>query len=150
MSAVGREFLEEPMRQHKDDQPVQRGGAPDPCFRILERRFPLVGSKIDWARVPRSIVRETNSQDPARQARDAAALLLDVAKAEGISEERVVIVIGDSALEEALLLPLGVLRASVRSFLELPQHLYVLPEDGSWCFSFSMEGDHAFGHAPGP
>jgi hypothetical protein len=66
------------------------------------------------------------------------------------SEERVVIAIGDSAMEEAVSLPLGVLRASIRDFLELPQHLYVLPEDASWCLSFTMEGDLAFGHAPKP
>ncbi|MBI4511516.1 MAG: hypothetical protein HY698_17920 [Deltaproteobacteria bacterium] len=148
MSTVGREFLEELARRHQDV--VQAGGAPDPYFRILERRFPVVGSKIDWERVPRAIVRETDPQDPERHARDAATLLLDVVEAEGISEERVVIAIGDSAMEKVVSLPLGVLRASIRDFLELPQHLYVLSEDASWCFSFTMEGDLAFGHAPKP
>lgn len=150
MNTVGREFLNKLARRHLGDQTVQTGMSPDPGFRLLERRFPMIGSKIAWEKVPRAVVRETDPRDPDRHVRDAAKLLLDVTKAEGIAAEQVVIAIGDSAMEEAVSLPMGVLLESVRDFLELPQHLYVLPEDGSWCFSFTMEGDLAFGHAPLP
>lgn len=150
MKTVGREFLDELARRHMGDQRVQTGMSPEPGFRLLARRFPLVGSKIDWEKVPRAVVRETDPQDPDRHVRDATNLLLDVTKAEGIATEQIVIALGDSAMEEAVSLPVGVLLDSVRDFLELPQHLYVLPEDGSWCFSFTMEGDLAFGYAPLP
>jgi hypothetical protein len=150
MSRVGVVFLEELERKHADDQRVRRCGAPERYFRLLEQRFPLAGSKIDWTRVPRSIVVEADPQDADSQLRHATSLLLDVTAAEGIADERVVVVIGDSAMEDAVSLPLAVLRAAMPAFLALPQHLYVLPEDGSWCLSFTMEGDVAFGHATGP
>jgi hypothetical protein len=148
MSTVGREFIEDLSRRYRDDERVQRQGPSDPYFRTLERRFPLVGSKIDWGSVPRAIVRETDPRDPERQARDAVAFLSDIVRAEGISDEQITIAIGDSAMDEAVSLPLTVLRVTLRDFLELPQHLYVLPKDGDWCFSFTMEGDLAFGYAP--
>ena len=147
MSTVGREFLKGFARRHEGDQRILTGKAPDPYFRILERRFPIVGSKIDWEKVPHAIVKGSNSENSEKYFRDATTLLADVAKMERISEEEVVIAIGDSAMEEAVSLPLGVLIIGVREFLELPQHLYVMAEDGSWCFSFTMEGGLAFGRA---
>ena len=150
MRTVGREFLDKFAQQHKNNEHVRTGGSPDSYFSILERRFPLVGSKIAWSQAPNSVMRETDSQDSERYARDAVKMLSDVVKAEGMADEQIVIAIGDSLMEDVVSLPLGILRESLSEFLELPQHLYVLPEDGSWCFSFTMEGDLAFGHAPAP
>jgi hypothetical protein len=150
MSIYGQAFLTAFVQRHRDDRQIEVRDDPDRCFRMLERRFPVVGSKIDWGQVPGAVVRQTDPTNPVCEATDAATILSDVARDESLSEAQIVIVIGDSAMEQAMAMPFATLRVSIRELLELPQHLYVMPEDASWCFSFTMEGDLAFGRATSP
>jgi hypothetical protein len=145
---VGDEFVEAFLQRYEGNELVRSSGSSDPYFRLLEHRFPVVGSKIDWERVPNDVVRVTDPTDSERYARDATTLLTEIVQAERLSDEQQVIVIGDSAVERALVVPMRVFQESLNWFLELPQHLSVIRDDGSWCFSFTMEGDLAFGRAP--
>jgi hypothetical protein len=42
-------------------------------------------------------------------------------------------------------MPIATLAECIGKLLEIPQHLYVVAEDYSWCICFSMEGYMSFG-----
>lgn len=117
-------------------------------FVLLEQRFPLIGSKIDWSQVPTSIERRFDVLDSERHADAAAAFMEEISASQNFAPETRIVVIGDSAMEGAVVLSLQVLRACLRSFVMMPQHTYVTNAEASWCMAFTMEGDLCFGRAP--
>lgn len=117
-------------------------------FDMLRRRFPVRGSKIDWDRVPMAKVRRVATSSSEQYFDDAEEFAEEIVGSERLDREREVVVIGDSAMEGALRMPLFAFRSFLRSILRMPQHTYVLDADATWCLVFTMEGDLCFGYAP--
>ncbi len=117
-------------------------------FVVLQERFPVYGSKIDWESVPGARIESIDTADSENYFERAEIFANEVWNAEGIDCERSVVVIGDSAMDVALKMPLHALRSCLRRILAMPQHSYVLASDASWCMSFTMEGDVSFAYAP--
>jgi hypothetical protein len=140
------ELLDELRRRHAsreiEVQPSSAG-----YFEALERRFPVRGSKIDWERVPGARVLHVEITASEAYFDQAVAFAKENWIAERLDQEQQVVVVGDSAMEVALKMPLRVLETSLRSILRMPEHNYVLAPDASWCMVFTMEGDMCFGHA---
>ena len=120
----------------------------DAFFRLLEKRFPVCGSKIDWEEVPGSVVRNTGTDDSEVHFDECEAFAAATWQAEDISRDQTVVVIGDSSMNVALVMSIGTLTACLREILRMPQHTYILPKDASWVMVFTMEGDLCFGYAP--
>jgi hypothetical protein len=112
-------------------------------FSGLSASFPICGSKIDWGEVPGSI-------EEIADGSNYLGSCIDFFKR--ISEENGLkgncILIGDSAIESAFILSVDVLGQCLKKVLEVPQHHYIIAENNSWCMSFTMEGEMAFGNKP--
>ena len=117
-------------------------------FEMLQRRFPVCGSKIDWDRVPNSTIRRVNTVDSEHYFDEAIAFVREMLESEGLDRESQAVVIGDSAIEGAFRMPLYTLVLCLRTILRMPQHTYVLAPNGAWCLVLTMEGDVCFGYAP--
>jgi hypothetical protein len=139
------ELLEELRRDHPGPNIVVEPSSYE-YFRLLERRYPLGGSKIDWDRVPTGRVRP--NADPARWTDEAVAFTEHVIKVERLDRGTHVVAIGDGPVDVALRLSLQTLVSCLPTLLHLPQHTYALPPDGRWCLAFTMEGNLSFGYAP--
>ncbi len=111
----------------------------DKYFANLAKIFPVLGSKINWKKVPESIEEDVQSDDFLSQ----IIFFKKICEKFNLSEE--CIVIGDSAIDIAMLMSIDVLNLCLMKIIEIPQHLYVVSKDYSWCFSFTMEGNMAFG-----
>jgi hypothetical protein len=116
-------------------------------FDLLQKRFPVCGSKIDWDRVSTARVKPVDTSSE-QYFDDAMKFAEEIFESELRDPQSLVVVIGDSAMEGALRMPLSTLRSSLRSILRMPQHTYVLAPDAAWCLVFTMEGDLCFGYAP--
>jgi len=116
-------------------------------FDMLQKRFPVRGSKIDWGRVPTAQVRRADTANSEKYFDEAARFTQEILDSEQLDLECHVIVVGDSAMEGAFRMPLWALRSSLRSILRMPQHTYVLDPDAAWCLVFTMEGDLCFAYA---
>ena len=112
--------------------------------KLIADRFPFTGSKIAWSRVPHSVQEIQSPQDPISQ---CLRFMEQQLMRNAISDDVAVAVIGDSAVECVFLTTVGSFREVAPSFLELPQHLYIIPSDAAWCMVFTMEGDMCFGNA---
>jgi hypothetical protein len=111
---------------------------------VVQRRFPFLGSKIDWDRVPRSQVRRVS--DVTRFMDEAVAFTLEVMASERLDREVQIAVIGDNAMDVTLRMSPSTFRRCLRTILDMPQHTYVLALDGAWCLVYTMEGDLCFGY----
>lgn len=115
----------------------------DNYFAQLGSKFPVVGSKIDWEEVPGS-VEEIAKDDEYIES--CLSFFMKMCKKNNLNGK--VIVIGDSAIESAFIMPIEVLKSNLKKVLGIPQHHYIIADDYSWCMSFTMEGDMAFGFNP--
>src|SRR5262249_4038288 len=93
-------------------------------FDMLQKRFPVRGSKIDWDRVSMARVNRVDTADSEQYLDDAEAFAHDIQESERLYPDYRVVVIGD-----------------------MPQHTYVLAPDAEWCLAFTLEGDLCFGYA---
>lgn len=116
-------------------------------FALLQTRFPTLGSKIDWGRVPGALTERVDVLDPAAYRRAGATFFEKIRADHDLLDDLDVVVVGDSAVEMAVHVPVRLMRTCLSLFLDLPQHTYLLPRDGAWCASFTMEGDLCFGLA---
>lgn len=112
----------------------------DGYFSELESRFPILGSKIDWDEVSGS---EQEQASAEAYASDCQRFFDEMVNRFGLSGK--CIVIGDSAVEIALVMSVEILQCNLQKIVSVPQHHYILANDYSWCMSFTMEGDMAFG-----
>jgi len=112
--------------------------------KIIESNFPFVGSKIDWSKVSGSVQKTQNPEgNVAKQSKEFMIEQLAIYKIPADSE---ISIIGDGAIECVLKTTIEIFTENfAKEILELPQHVYLIPEDGAWCMSFSMEGDMNFG-----
>ena len=146
ISTVGDIFIERLKARYSADSKVIVETTSDNYFSILSKRFPICGSKIAWNSVSGAIQKESNVQDINYFFKDASNFLEEMLARRELSEIDEVIIIGDSAIEEAIRLPIKFLKEIFSELLELPQHLYILQENGDWCLSVTMEGDLCFGN----
>ena len=114
-------------------------------FDEVTHRFPLEGSKIAWATMPDCISRTINYDDYNNSITDFFELVVVAA---GLSSADSIIVIGDSALDVALSMSIGILRKHLINIVEMPQHTYVLPKNADWCACYTLEGFMDFGFSP--
>lgn len=112
----------------------------DKYFAQLGAMFPTFGSKIDWEEIPGS-TEEVAKEDEYIES--CSNFFIRMCEKNSLSGR--VILVGDSALESALIMPVNILKLCLKQVLEIPQHHYIFAEDYSWCISFAMEGDMAFG-----
>ena len=111
-------------------------------FEQIEASFPIYGSKIEWSEVAGSI------EELARlefYSSDCIDFYNKITKT--LNPNSKVVLLGDSAMDYALLTILKNVPEVLAKMLELPQHHFIVANDFSWCISFSMEGNMAFGFA---
>lgn len=112
-------------------------------FDHLMRAFPISGTKIDWKMVPGAI---TESLSPHAATESAIEFFRRICLAEGL--RGAAFYVGDSATDVSIVSSIEVIYRALGDLLDIPQHHYVVAPNAAWCFSFTMEGDLAFGYAP--
>jgi len=120
------------------------GGADEVFTRVMER-YPVHGSKIDWARVEGSVEEQEwnldlHSQSFERFFRYAVSRF-------GLSGE--VVYVGDDLTDFALSGSIEAFEGLLGAIFEVPHHHYFLGDDLDWCMCFSMEGSMSFGFSQG-
>lgn len=116
------------------------GGADEIFSRMLER-YPVSGSKIDWARVEGSVEEVESNLD--LQSQRFERFFRDVISRFGLKGE--VVYVGDSLTDFSLCGSSDGFGGLVGAIFEVPQHHYFLGRDLGWCMCFSMEGCMSFG-----
>jgi hypothetical protein len=119
-------------------------GDSSPFFSRLMRRYPTVGSKIDWQSIPGSV--ERAEHDESLQLKRFISFFDEVVQRFELAGD--VIYLGDSATDFALAGSMERMREALPDLFAVPQHHYLITPDASWCICFTMEGDMAFGFAP--
>lgn len=115
----------------------------DKYFELLGQSYPTYGSKIDWGEVPNSIEEEADKENYIESCLEFFDKICVKYCLNGN-----IIFIGDNAIDKAFKMPVDVLRRCLSTFLEIPQHHYIISEDYRWCIVFSMEGYMSFGFKP--
>lgn len=115
----------------------------DFVFDLLGRRYPVLGSKIDWKRLPDSIVKSLGCDGSI--ALEFSGFFNDVCRKENLDGH--VFYVGDSATDFAIKGSVSSISESLKVLLEIPQHHYFVGENGDWCMCVTMEGDMAFARA---
>jgi hypothetical protein len=116
----------------------------DKYFDQIEASFPIYGSKIEWDEVDGSV------EELARlefYSADCTNFFNKMTEQFIQNPDSKVVLLGDSAMDYALLTSLKNVPEVLEKMLELPQHHFIVANNFSWCISFSMEGDMAFGFA---
>jgi hypothetical protein len=113
-------------------------------FQILSEEYPCKGSKIDWSRVPNSTERAEG--DACLQSDRFISFFDEMREKYGLTG--IVLYIGDSATDCALEGAIDTMRLVLAELLNIPQHHYFIGPDYTWCMSYTMEGDMAFGFRP--
>ena len=112
-------------------------------FSKLAEEFPLYDSKIDWDKVPDSILEHNPDINDVSS---WCEFFRKVVKEQNLSGN--VVYINDSAFDCAYIFPIDAVVSHISDILEFPQHHYFVNENLTWCFSFTMEGEMAFGFKP--
>jgi hypothetical protein len=110
-------------------------------FKQLSTVYPIVGSKIAWSAISGSI--ESYEEDISIQKNEFISFFRKIRDRFSLSGEA--IYMGESATDFALLGDIQVFDEIISKILDVPQHHYFVSKDFSWCMSFTMEGDMAFG-----
>ena len=111
----------------------------DEYFMKLASFFPVLGSKINWKKVVDSI------EETCSDSYNFIDFFADVCKKFNLKGD--CIVIGDSAIDCAIIMSIDTLRDCLTSIIEIPQHHYFIADDFSWCISYTMEENMAFGYS---
>lgn len=112
-------------------------------FLELSQAYPICGSKIDWDKVDKSVVSYATGENC-----DAQFIDFFKAMVHEYNLREKCVVIGDSAIDKALLMDISTLNTVLQKIIEIPQHHYILASDYSWCLTFTMEQEMAFGYKP--
>jgi hypothetical protein len=116
-------------------------------FHLIEKRYPLGGSKIDWRHVPVAKDRDVDIT-AERYFDEALAFTEEVLASERFDREREVLVLDDGNIDPALRMSLSTFIVCMHEILKTFHHTYVIPADGSWVLVYTMEGNLNFGYAP--
>lgn len=107
--------------------------------------FPFAGSKIDWEKVPGSIEEEAGYETFVR---DCLGFFQRAVSNNDISQDDSVLVMGDNQMNNlAVATAIGTLEQILEDLLDIPQHTYIVAQNGDWCMTFTMEGDMTFGRS---
>lgn len=126
-----------------------------PVFDLVEAGFPLGLNRIAWERVRQKDYAEIfpvgtggkkieDIESRLMQHRGQVEGWLNSA---GISLDNEALWVGDSA-DIGLRMGIRTLFDCFPRLFSLPQHSYVLPENGLWCLNYVMEGELFFAKAP--
>jgi len=107
---------------------------------MLERTFPISGSKIEWIKLPKRATKSAE-RDP-----DFVSFFGEIASEYQLFGD--VIYIGDSLTDFALKLNINTMADAIPFLIEIPQHHYFIDLEYRWCICLSMEGDMDFGTSP--
>lgn len=105
-----------------------------PVEEWVNRHLPFVGTAVDWSRV-----RATRRHWLVDSEDDLPAVVNDLFAALPVSDG--VVHVGDSLSPCAVRIPQGQLRNVLPRLLEVPEHHYLVADDGTWCAVFRLEGD---------
>ena len=147
VNTIGDNFIKKLLTKYSIDDITIVQRTSDDYFLMVEKRFPLYGSKIDWDNVNGAIQKMSNVQSPTIFLNDILNFINEIGAKGNFTDKDRVIVIGDSAIEEAIRMPIKILKEILKELLQLPQHLYIVHENGDWCLTVTMEGNLCFGHA---
>jgi hypothetical protein len=119
-------------------------------FDRLAQTYPVQGSKIDWESVPGAVVRKClvypshgATELEIKEFMDFYHSIASKFKLDGEA-----IYIGDGPMELGMLGRLNTMQSALPLIFQVPQHHYLVESDFAWCFSWTMEGDMAFGLKP--
>lgn len=115
-------------------------------FLLLTKHFPPLGSKIDWRQIPESIT----EIDPDREQDSDFFLKRFQSIVSQFHLTGPVAYIGDSLTDFALISDLATMSVVLPIVMEVPHHHYLIHPSGTWCMSFSMEGEFGFGFSRAP
>ena len=122
-----------------------------PLYQRLVASFPVRSERIDWNAVPGALSLEALPEraisnfeltEPADTLREFWS---HIRRANAISDERDVIVLGDGLTRFALRMSVNTLTEHLVVIFSIPQPTYVFPEDVAWCFHYTAEDDAFFG-----
>jgi hypothetical protein len=118
----------------------------DALFKLVQKKFPILGTRIDWRAIPH-FHQHINAAYPdcLVEIRDAVSQLIDKYLP---NEKRIVSICFDGGTDAVLTCSLDTLKKIAPDVFTTPQHIYVLPSDGSWCINYSFEDDLFFGFSP--
>ena len=136
--------LRQELRHEFESGAIRELGDSSPFFAQLGQAYPAHGSKIDWGTIPGSI--ERVEADESAQIQSFNAFFEEMVQRFRLSGD--VVYVGDSATDFALAGEVQAMHRVLRELLSVPQHHYFLGPECSWCMSFTMEGDMAFGVSP--
>lgn len=136
--------LQKALKSNFESGQLRENGNSLPFFEKLARTFPVIGSKIDWEKVPDSI--ELVELQESAQINRFIGFFDEVCAKFSLSGD--VIYVGDSATEFALESAVDVMKKILPELLSIPQHHYFIGPGYSWCICLTMEGDMAFGFSP--
>ena len=126
----------------------------DPLASRLAECYPLQSGRIDWrlvdnvrelAATPESTVSDFQLAEPATALRH---FWQEVRRENSIDDDTTAIVFGDSLISFLLRLSIDTLTCHLVEILSIPHHTYIFPEDVSWCFNYTMEGNAFFARRP--
>ncbi|WP_208911692.1 hypothetical protein [Paracidovorax avenae] len=124
----------------------------DSLIKILNENFYFLGSKIDWSKTKNHWRKDYNQQNITVDNLEKLTITRVQLENEGFNEviERFsnVFYINDSSLDFGL-------KISKKSFwdifeiliINVPQHHYFFPPDGSWCLAITMGGFIDYGES---
>ena len=115
----------------------------DMYFCRLAKEFPLTGSKVDWDNIPNSIFKVSSNVNDVSP---WCEFFKNIVKRNKLTGN--VLYMNDAAFDCAYIFPIEVALNHIAEILEFPEHHYFINEDFKWCFSFTMEGEMAFGFNP--
>ncbi len=120
----------------------------DQYDRILETRYPWNIGQIAWSAIP-AVQREHRHAARGKETQAIAEFFESVVRprARCTDADRIVF-IGDALDETTLGMSVATLLKYRGTLFSYPQHYFVIPPDGSWCFSYSFEADMFFAFAP--
>lgn len=110
-------------------------------FSLLSRNFRSLGSKIDWERVPGSV----KTQCPEGGVEETFFLQSYQSAISKFKLSGSVAYIGDSNTDFVIRSNCETMNLVLPIVFNVPQHHYLVHEQGIWCMSFTMEGEFGFG-----
>lgn len=110
----------------------------------IRSRLPFSGSKIAWSKMRNVLSKRVPGGDLVQQGiRDFVGEALGF-----LPVNAGLMVVGDSAMTEALIMTKETLMDVAGHLFDLPQHTYIVNPEVDWCLVFSMEGWMDFGFLP--
>ena len=127
-----------------------------PLEEALSKRFPFCLNRVDWNKIPEHAYRAAESKaDDGNESPEAyfercapiiRSFILDALGSAGAGEQDRLFWLGD-ATDFALEMRGETLVEVCSILFSYPQHNYIIPQNGAWCISYTMEDELYFGFA---